>query len=137
MRISNRCFVFGKIKEQKKDVKLVSSKHQIDKMVLKCFYSLLVIMLMISSIKSQSNGFGFMLSKPAQKTKLITTLPAETVHLTVHENSYTMEEKVEYINGCVKKCLETRKDRLKKRSLVDFGRDTCIQTECRIYERRR
>ncbi|CAF3388987.1 unnamed protein product [Rotaria socialis] len=106
-------------------------------MVVKYYYFLLVVMLMISSITSENLGFNFPWSKKADTKKFATTLPPETVHLTMHEKSYSTEEKVKYINDCVKKCMATQPQRLEKRDFLDLGRDNCIEIHCQIYERRR
>ncbi|CAF2437885.1 unnamed protein product [Rotaria sp. Silwood2] len=101
------------------------------------YYCLLVIIFIISSISSENVGLNLSWLNKDKNTQSVTTLPPETIHLTMHETSYSTEEKIKYINGCIKKCMETRQQRRKKRDLFDNGRDTCIQTQCRIYERRR
>ncbi|CAF1044450.1 unnamed protein product [Rotaria sp. Silwood1] len=105
-------------------------------MVVKYYY-LLVIIFMISSILSENIGFNLPSLNNGKIIQSDTILSPETIHLTVHETSYSTEEKIKYINGCIKQCMETRQQRRKKRDLFDNGRDTCIQTQCRIYERRR
>lgn len=62
-----------------------------------------------------------------------TTEAPRKVHLTMHETSYSTEEKVKYINECVEKCMQNHRQKT-KRDLFDTGRDNCIQLQCRIYE---
>jgi hypothetical protein len=61
------------------------------------------------------------------------TLPSRKIHINIHENGYSADEKYKYINECVAKCLENRQQGLREDSF-DIFRDHCIQTQCRIYE---
>ncbi|CAF1183711.1 unnamed protein product [Rotaria sordida] len=92
---------------------------------------------MISSILSPTVGFNFPRINNNKNIQSVTTLPPETIHLTMHENSYSTEEKIKYIMECINKCMENRQQQPKKGNIIDNGRDTCIQRQCRIYERRR
>jgi hypothetical protein len=95
------------------------------------FHCLLFIILFIGSVSSRNVQFnGKSLSASA------TTLPPEKIHLTIHENSYSAEDKYKYINGCVQKCMQNQQPQPKK-NIFNDGRDDCIRTQCRISQRRR
>jgi hypothetical protein len=55
------------------------------------------------------------------------------IHLEIHENGYSAEDKYKYINECISKCMDNHQQGLEKLIFV-FRRDHCIQTQCRIYE---
>ena len=87
-------------------------------MVDKC-YCLFLIFFLIGSI----------LSRNIDET-------SEKVHLDIHENGYSADDKYKYINECVQKCMQNSQPTQKKKNIFDNGRDNCIQTQCRIYRRR-
>ena len=91
------------------------------------FHCLLFIILLITFVSSRNVQFDG--ESPA--------IPASgKVHLNIHENGYSADDKYKYINECVQKCMQNHGEQSKK-SVFDNGRDNCIQTQCRIYERRR
>ena len=53
-----------------------------------------------------------------------------TIHLTIREKSYSPEEKYQYIQSCVEKCLA-----MKSKDVSIDGRNNCLQRQCRIYQR--
>lgn len=94
---------------------------------------LLVVVGLLSSVSSRSIAWSTSASTAASPA---TTLAPLAVHLDVHETSYSSEEKYKYINECVRKCMANHPP-ASKPSMLDTGRDNCIQLQCRIYQRRR
>jgi hypothetical protein len=93
------------------------------------FHCLLFTILLIAFVSSRNVQF--------DGNKNLESIPTSgKVHLNIHENGYSADEKYKYINECVQKCMQNRGQQ-SKTSVLDNGRDNCIQTQCRIYERRR
>ncbi|CAF1000340.1 unnamed protein product [Adineta steineri] len=95
-------------------------------MIAKFYCLLLIITFIISSVSSRT----------IQDT---TTTVSEVIHLNIHENSYSAEDKYKLINECVQKCMENNPKQLQqgKANVFSTGRDNCIQLQCRFYQRRR
>jgi len=100
------------------------------------FHCLLFIILFISSVSSRNVQLNFNRSNDNKADQSITTLAPEKIHLNINENSYSAEDKYKYINECVQKCMENRPQQPKTNSFAN-GRDNCIQTQCRFYQKRR
>ncbi|CAF3431180.1 unnamed protein product [Rotaria sp. Silwood1] len=66
-------------------------------MVVKYYY-LLVIIFMISSILSENIGFNLPSLNNGKIIQSDTILSPETIHLTVHETSYSTEEKIDELH---------------------------------------
>lgn len=63
---------------------------------------------------------------------LISTYVQSTIHLDIHEKSYSAADKYKYINDCLSICMENNQQGIKKNTFIII-RDHCIQTQCRIY----
>lgn len=56
-----------------------------------------------------------------------------TIHINIHETSYSSMDKYKYIQDCLSKCMENNQQELNKNTFI-FFRDHCIQNQCRIYQ---
>ena len=112
-----------------------SKRIETNDSVMKIFvYSLLVAFLLIDSIASRSFVWFTSTAAPQINVETIDSSALTVVHLTVKEKSYSPEEKYLYIQSCVDKCLAMRS---KDPAMFGRDRDSCIQQQCRIYQRRR
>ncbi len=86
------------------------------------FHYLLLVILLIYSVSSRNVQSNFNQSNANKK-----------IHLNIHENSYSADDKYKYINECITKCLENNQQKLKK-TIFEINKDHCIQTQCRINQ---
>jgi len=86
------------------------------------FHYLLLVILLIYSVSSRNVQSNFNQSNANKK-----------IHLNIHENSYSADDKYKYINECITKCLENNQEKLKK-TIFEINKDHCIQTQCRINQ---
>ena len=94
-------------------------------MVAKFAWYYLLLISLVYVVSSRAVPF-----PPGQENHLTlsTTSAPAMLHLNIHERSYSAQEKYQYIQDCVEKCLQMKSNRL------GSGRDTCIQTQCRFTQ---